>query len=210
MFRFVTTLSGRKKIKGGSVKSSIVEAGEVETGSVLPTLGEVDLNYQNTTELERARQLVDSIDLFMVKQKLMDKDEGQGWDEEYTAYVEHRYRRFLCMLFLRFDSSIVPTRDIDLCWHQHILDTRAYARDCQKVFGRFVHHFPYFGMRGEEDAKDLSNAFEETKAIYAQLFGEEYCLEYIDANESNCHKGPGNCHVCKSCSGKVCTSCAKK
>ena len=47
------------------------------------------------------------------------------------------------MLYLDFEAPHVPTIDIDLFWHQHILDTRAYAKDCQKVFGQFLHHFQF-------------------------------------------------------------------
>src|SRR5688572_10626666 len=85
--------------------------------------------------------MMESIDLSMVRLKLLDEEEGPGWSEGRTSSVEERYRRYLCMLFLDPEGSIVPTKDIDLFWHQHILDTRAYARDCERVFGYFVHHF---------------------------------------------------------------------
>lgn len=152
---------------------------------------------------------VSTIDLSMVKLKLMDEDEGQGWPDEYATHVEKQYRRYLCMLRLSPKGHAVPTRDIDLFWHQHILDTRAYAQDCQRVFGEFVHHFPYFGMRGEEDAQNLHDSFDETKALYFELFAEDYCEPYADA--TTCHKGPGNCHKCTSgCSGVKCTTCKSR
>ena len=147
--------------------------------------------------------LIDTIDLTMVKQKLMDKEEGQGWSLEHASHVEFRYRRFLCMLVLDPDGSTVPTKEIDTFWHQHILDTRAYAADCLRVFGQFLHHFPYFGMRGEVDAKDLSDSFEQTKAFYLQLFGEEYSPG-VGMDAGTCHKGPGSCHKCKSGCGMTC------
>ena len=155
--------------------------------------------------------LLNSLDLTMVKRKLMDVDEGQGWDQEYVDIVEQRYLRYLCMLYLDPNGSVVPTTDIDLFWHQHILDTRAYARDCQRVFGYFVHHFPYFGMRGEEDAKDLLSSFEDTKVAYRRLFGEDYCMTVEGADPTNCHKGPGNCHKCYSGPGPMsCKTCKSK
>jgi hypothetical protein len=109
------------------------------------------------------------------------------------------------MLYLRPDGSIVPTTDIDLFWHQHILDIRAYASDCERVFGHFVHHFPYFGMRDEQDAQDLYDSFEATKVFYRELFG----LEYVGTSV-NCHKGPGSCHKCKSGCGMKCKQCKSK
>ena len=43
--------------------------------------------------------------------------------------------------------------------------------DCDKVFGGFLHHFPYFGMRGAEDAAALSQAYDETLSLYEAEFG---------------------------------------
>lgn len=158
---------------------------------------------RQSNAVEKALSLINSIDLSMVKAKLMDEEEGQGWTEDYANYAEKRYRRYLCMIHLNSDGPCVPTKDIDLFWHQHILDTRAYAADCQKIFGEFLHHFPYFGMRGDEDAKNLENTFEETKVQYAELFGEDYCAEYQGENISSsvtCHKCSGSvkCHKCTS------------
>jgi hypothetical protein len=151
---------------------------------------------------------VAAIDLSMIKIKLMDEEEGQGWSREYTEYVEVRYRRYLCMLCV--DDGAVPTRDIDLFWHQHILDTRAYANDCEMVFGEFIHHFPYFGMRGEEDARNLQSSFERTKVLYEMMFGEDYCAEPKGHLATTCHKGPNYCHKCKSGCGMKCTQCKSR
>ena len=148
-------------------------------------------------KIERAMKLINSIDLKMVKKKLMDEEEGQGWGEEYTNYVEKRYRRYLCMIVLNENGSIVPTKNIDQFWHQHILDTRAYAKDCQSILGKFIHHFPYFGMRSEEDAQDLLDSFEETKEFYTRLFGEEYTKEFNDeSSSSKCHRCSSKCVKC--------------
>ena len=58
--------------------------------------------------------LIDSVDLSMVKLKLMDEEEGQGWTAEYADWAECRYRRYLCMLKLNPQGAVVPTKDIDL------------------------------------------------------------------------------------------------
>lgn len=153
-------------------------------------------SFQTKLEsFENLMKLVNSIDLSMVKLKLTDADEGQGWSNDYCDDVEYLYRRFLCMVVLHPTKSIVPTKDIDSFWHQHILDTRAYAEDCQKIFGKFIHHFPYLGMRGEEDAKLLLDCFEETKSIYLELFGESYCEEKSRCTKCSCRStcGGGRC-----------------
>ncbi len=144
-----------------------------------------------------AATAVNSIDLSMVKLKLMDPEEGKGWSLEQANHAEIRYRRYLCMVFVHRDGSIVPTQDVDAFWHQHILDTRAYAKDCERVFGEFIHHFPYFGMRGEADAQNLASSFEETCAIYASAFGEEYGRDDMKSSKcGNSRCGSGKCTKC--------------
>jgi len=106
------------------------------------------LNSEQLNLLEK----LDLLNLDCIKIKLMDKEEGKGWSREEADKLEVSYKRFLYMTHFS-DEPIVPTKDIDSFWHQHILDTEKYAEDCEKVFGYFMHHFPYFGMRGEEDAK---------------------------------------------------------
>jgi hypothetical protein len=36
----------------------------------------------------------------------------------------------------------MPSKLVDDCWHVFICDTRNYARFCEAVFGRFLHHEP--------------------------------------------------------------------
>jgi len=141
-----------------------------------------------------ALEPVSSIDLSMVKLKLMDADEGLGWSAGQADRAEVRYRRYLQMVQLHPDRSIVPAKDIDQFWHQHILDTRGYAADCQRVFGEFVHHFPYFGMRGDADAKNLISSYEGTKGLYREMFGEPYEVECGPQKCVKCGSGPYKCH----------------
>lgn len=116
---------------------------------------------------------IDNLDLEPIKFKLMDENEGKGWSLEKADFVETQYKRFLFLSGKYPSQSIVPTPDIDSFWHQHILDTYKYQADCDNVFGYFRHHFPYFGMRGEEDAQALQDAAASTRELYKQHFEEE-------------------------------------
>jgi hypothetical protein len=90
-------------------------------------------------------------------------------------------------LKLRYpDITISPSRDIDKFWHYHILDTSKYFTDCQNIFGAFLHHFPYLGMRGEKDKSDLIICFENTKQLYFENFGEDMTNEFDIVATSNC------------------------
>jgi hypothetical protein len=117
---------------------------------------------------------IDKLDLSMVKMKLCltIEKEGKGWSQLQAEASEVQYKRFLKLCVL-YEGRVVPTRDIDEMWHAHILDTKAYIEDCQRVFGSYLHHFPYFGLRDDEDAKDLANAFAETVVLFKKHFGED-------------------------------------
>ena len=115
---------------------------------------------------------IQALDLDPIKLKLMDAEEGQGWSREYADRMEVAYKRFLTLLVKFPDETIAPTKDVDKFWHGHILDTLKYAEDCENVFGYFLHHFPYFGMRGEQDAAALRAASDRMHAIYEREFGE--------------------------------------
>ena len=52
-------------------------------------------------------------------------------------------------------------------------DTRAYFRDTQYIFGYYLHHFPYFGVRSDEDYADMEAAWEDTQRLHLLEFGDE-------------------------------------
>lgn len=126
-------------------------------------------------DVARAMAVVATIDLTNVARKLRRE---QGWSEAEAATAVTRYRRFLCMRYLDAEFELVPAKDIDKVWHQHILHTRSYARDCQRVFGSFLHHAP-----GEDDSEAtqalLTANFEKMRVRYAELFGEEYVETWL-------------------------------
>lgn len=139
---------------------------------------------------------VAAIDLEMIKMKLSLTDEGEGWTKEQCNDAEVEYKRFLHLNQKFLMSAIVPTDVIDTMWHYHILDTRAYHKDSENVFGGYFHHFPYFGLRGDSDKENLNSAFEKTKLIYEEEFKEKMLKN--DAN--GCwHDCQGRCwHACSN------------
>ncbi len=135
-----------------------------------------------------------SIDLEMIKMKMSLLDEGEGWTKEQCEYAEVEYKRFLHLNKKFLKSAIVPTDVIDTMWHYHILDTRAYHKDSEQVFGGYFHHFPYFGLRGDEDKQNLINSFEQTKSTYEKEFGEKMLR---DSHTGCWHDCQGRCwHAC--------------
>ena len=87
----------------------------------------------------------------------------------------------------------MPSKDIDIFWHTHILDTQKYMADCETLFGKYFHHFPYFGMRGEKDRINLEEAFSETDELYLQHYGESPLSTGIADCGSLCNEPTPKC-----------------
>ena len=83
------------------------------------------------------------------------------------------YRSFLKLCLLHPGATIVPTRQLDHLWHAHMLDTAKYRADCDWVLGFFLDHFPYFGIRGEEDQRAWHEDFARTRCLFREHFGVE-------------------------------------
>lgn len=150
------------------------------------------------------REIPDSIlslNFERIKHKLANKPAKEAWSKSKIDQADKEYRRYLTMILLNPSTSIVPSQLMDEFWHQHILDTKAYREDCHKVFGKFIDHFPYFGIYGEEDRQNLLSSFEETKLIYYATFGHELG----DNNASRCEDHP--CHVESDCACRAAGTC---
>lgn len=125
------------------------------------------LNEDQYAFLER----LSAIDFGPVAFKLMHAEDREPWSLERATRAIELYRRFLLLNYLYPDQPIVPSREIDQVWHTHILDTAKYREDCDVLFGQFMDHWPYFGVRDEEDRRALNNAFEETQNLFEKHFG---------------------------------------
>jgi hypothetical protein len=137
-------------------------------------------------ELGDAMARVAKLDFAMLRRKLV---EEQGWTIEACDEAEDLYRKFLALNLRYPDQKICPNGPTDEFWHAHILDTQAYAADCELLFGRVLHHYPYFGMRGPEDRTDLESAFAQTVDLFIRHFG-------IDPTAGDCRARsckPQNC-----------------
>ncbi|RYE79875.1 MAG: glycine-rich domain-containing protein-like [Oxalobacteraceae bacterium] len=129
------------------------------------------------------------LDLVPIKVKLMHVESGEAWSLEKANAVEKEYRRFLCLMKMFPEEDTAPSVDVDTFWHYHILDTMKYARDCERAFGYFLHHYPYVGLRGEDDERFRLDSGERMRTLYEATFGEDYPVS-IGADAAYC-AGPG-------------------
>ena len=120
--------------------------------------------------------------------------EGEGLTPRQAGVAIAKYMAFLLLIYLYPQAKIVPTREIDLVWHHHVLDTSKYAEDCQELFGRFVHHYPYFGLRDESDRCNLEVAFAETQVLFKECLGMDIAAGELLADNS---QTPADCEPLK-------------
>lgn len=64
--------------------------------------------------------------------------------EEKDLYLVARALRQYFLIYLRADKKTIgmPSRIVDIMWHEFILDTRKYTAFCNKAFGGYFHHIP--------------------------------------------------------------------
>jgi hypothetical protein len=140
----------------------------------------------STRSLDDVRERIDSLDLSMIEMKLLQSSPELA--ESLNASVD-QYRDFLYLTAKYPDVPIVPTKQSDVVWHQHILDTQKYAHDCQIIFGSMLHHYPYFGMTSEQDYRDLLTATDESGRLYTREFPDR-TNPYGNSVGADCYQVP--------------------
>ena len=107
---------------------------------------------------------------YVVEQILLDeKKAGKSTlTEERVNDCVRKYRNYLALAKMYRGVPLMPCHDIDLVWHQHVLNTRQYAEDCQDYFGYFLHHNP--AMPTQEVAT-------RSGELYVKHFGREVGYE---------------------------------
>jgi hypothetical protein len=149
--------------------------------------------------LEKVRQ----IDFAPIRFKLGNTAHGEGMSSIDIRIAQLLYEAYLSLLIAFGQQSILaPPVSADKFWHYHILDTRKYMQDCQYLFGEYLHHYPYFGMRGEADESDLRAAGKHTTELMSIHFSNVEGFEDISSilNDSVVSVCLGSCARCKAVS----------
>jgi uncharacterized membrane protein YgcG len=99
------------------------------------------------------RRLIAKLDLQPVRDKAAKR---HGWTTDLALSLEAEYRDFLILLAENDGSVISPwSGNLDLFWHEHILDTQRYAADCASIFGHLIQHDPHIEERADEHAQTV-------------------------------------------------------
>jgi hypothetical protein len=124
-----------------------------------------------TTSLtDTAQDPIDNLDLepIIIKLTAAVDSGGFAWPEDSAWEVATEYRDFLksarVAIQAKPDGKTTapirpPNRVVDIFWHTHILFTPKYFKDCELVFGRYLHHLPILPDNlTDEDVNNASPA----------------------------------------------------
>jgi hypothetical protein len=95
-------------------------------------------------------------------------------DEEFLSGGLDNYRRFVSLMKHKEKAQVlVPSYQIDLMWHTHILSNfAAYNDDCIELMGTTLNHDDSLNDRSEDS--DLERAFAVTQSLWKKTYGVEY------------------------------------
>ena len=99
---------------------------------------------------------------------------GPRYDEGYFLHDGvKRYENFLRLM--RSGEFLVPTYQIDLFWHTHILASAStYAADTRRLCGFELPHDDSVNDRAE--GSKLNRQYEVTQKLWAEAYGERYAV----------------------------------
>ncbi len=120
-------------------------------------------------DIETSIDYIKSINFNAIIDKLVNQ---MGWLHSHALETCDLYRKFL-ILQRKYGHlyNLPPSEDMDEFWHMHILDTKAYRKDCEAIFGHYLDHYPYLGIDENTNLNDLGNAFHKTQELFALEFG---------------------------------------
>lgn len=128
----------------------------------------------NTVDLDKAKQYLAELDLNYISDFMCSegyplprwiKSEAEQCCLLYKNFLWLNKKHFASPLSSEFD--LVPTREIDEFWHNHILYTQQYMKDCYYIFGHYFHHEP---ASLSSDLEKLIRDFEQTEKLYLEEF----------------------------------------
>ncbi|GAA8681298.1 hypothetical protein Kyoto142A_09990 [Helicobacter pylori] len=125
------------------------------------------MEFVSEQEILKAQERVAQVDFSMQVSKMI---ECNKLHKDYVMACMQQYKNFLVLQMVYKNVDFVPNGMIDEAWHQHILDTAKYRKDCDMLFGKFLEHYPYFGLRGKEDENSWNKASDLSEKVYEHHF----------------------------------------
>lgn len=118
--------------------------------------------------------IVEALDLSRVRHHLT-RTSAASISERHWPSAELEYRRFLTLKRRHPGELLVPPSTSLQIWQAHILDTRAYRRDTDRILGRYLDHFPYLGASDARERVELAHATARFSELFEQYFSCPCC-----------------------------------
>jgi hypothetical protein len=128
--------------------------------------------------------------------------EEQQLPADVAREHERELKRYLTLCALDADGAYGMNGPVDELWHTFITFTRDYARFCDEVAGRFIHHIPTPADARREP--DGASSYQRTLDAYAATFGEEAPPEVWPRLASADHPGSSCLHHAPTGPGSAC------
>lgn len=128
----------------------------------------LQFNANQRVSLDEARSYLNALDLnYIIVTMCAELYPLPRWSSEDAFHCSQLYKNFLFLQKKYASIPLVPTREIDEFWHNHILYTQNYFRDCLHIFGYYLHHEP---ASVTENSQRLIDNFVRTKELYLKEF----------------------------------------
>lgn len=115
-----------------------------------------------------ARSYIEALDLnYIVEFMCAQRYSLPRWTLLDAQHCCRLYKNFLILLKKHAPAFLVPTREIDEFWHNHILYTKKYFHDSRAIFGHYLHHDP---ASPDDNPEVLVQGFLKTKELYFEEF----------------------------------------
>lgn len=122
------------------------------------------------SSLESAREYIYQLDLnYIIETMCAEHYPLPRWTKSDAIHCSELYKNFLWLLKKHHPLPLVPTKEIDEFWHNHILSTKNYMKDCEQIFGHYLHHDP---ASPDENEQALLDNFQITNQLYFEEFGK--------------------------------------
>ena len=95
----------------------------------------------------------------------------------WLAHAAQRYLVFLRLMRLKRtpQQMLVPTYDIDLLWHAHMVHPQWYSQHSVTIAGKLINHDDGFNDRGDgETTGALDEAFSYISELWLRTVGSPY------------------------------------
>lgn len=97
------------------------------------------------------------------------------WTLADATFCAKLYKNYLFLVKKHLPQNLVPTKEIDEFWHNHILHTKNYINDCMQIFGFYLHHEPA-NIASTDETTQLIKDFQNTKQLYLEEYQEPLTL----------------------------------